>query len=1159
MKKIYISVLSCFFIATAWSQSSSLVISQVYGGGGNAGATYTHDYVELFNPTNTTITFSNWSIQYAATAGAFTAGSSTTISGSIPAGKYFLVQLATGGAVGASLPTPDASNAAVNMSAANGKVALVNNTTALGTLTCPFSNSAIIDLVGFGTANVSEGCATAPAGTNANGIFRKNNGCTDTDNNGSDFLTQVASARNSSSAANLCAGSCTTPSQKSSLLRLAKSTSSSLSLLFTRGNGSGAIVLCKQGSLVNAAPVNGTTYSANAAFGSGSQIGTGNFVVHNTTFSNVVGFTVSNLVSGTKYYFSVFEYNDPGKCYTSTGLVDSFTVGATIFKPGDMVFIGWDANANAGEDELYLMNMVDITKGTKFSIVNSRFETGAAANVRTNRWGGGGSDPFQDPDKQDFEYVGASTIAKGSVISMESNSTSGFTNFKINGVSVPASDFSAKTGTSNFLSVTGTDADQLYIVQGTFIPFGTATVDRYNLLNGLVIHGFTSRTPWVPLTSAVSNANTGGTTRESRIPPDILCINTEFPSSVNSYANYTRATGQSGTKAQMLGRLKNIANWTTGAGTVGVDDVLAGDAVFGSSTYTISGSTADGSWNGTVSSDWFDCSNWEGLHVPDSNSLVYINPIVPASNNCDINTSASAKAVEYSNIARADSLFVLPNAVLSLAGTGSQKIYAEEGIDISLNGTFQFESNANALTDTLFLHGSLKDNDNTGKGLLSGSGTVQLNDSRFTATFASLTKPVGSALLFNNLVMNNSRSVDVKDSTRISNNFNLKNGYLNISGADARLTLKANTGITSAVNVYAQTNKGYQSSFVNGKMFYETDASTVNVPFPIGKITSTDTLFAPAELTKTNSTVAIYNAEYFATAYTDLTVDPGQLHHVSGVEHWFLNADVSNANAQVTLSWRPKSQVGDGSNNPVALDSLMVAHYFDDDGGGGNPSLWHVDGGSNVIMTKNPTASFNYGLITTISSIGSFSPFTLGTRGTYNLLPLKLLSLEARPGDRSVEIRWTTSEEREMNYYEVEKSADGLHFSKTGTVFSVNSIPLHIYSIVDNQPVEGWNYYRLRVVDRQQHPYYTPVVKTLMGKAGTVRVYPNPAEKEIKIILPSRSTTDISIVNYAGQVVNKVRTDQLSLTINIETLSPGIYFVYIRNSRQAIVQSFNKQ
>ena len=81
---------------------------------------------------------------------------------------------------------------------------------------------------------------------------------------------------------------------------------------FTRGNGTSVLVVARQGSAVNTVPVNGTTYTASAAFGSGSEIGTGNFVVYSGTGSSV---NITALASGTTYYYAVYEYNLANKCY----------------------------------------------------------------------------------------------------------------------------------------------------------------------------------------------------------------------------------------------------------------------------------------------------------------------------------------------------------------------------------------------------------------------------------------------------------------------------------------------------------------------------------------------------------------------------------------------------------------------------------------------------------------------------------------------------------------------------------------------------------------------------------------------------------------------------------------------------------------------------
>ena len=190
MRKLCLSVCLAWMSVAAAAQAGHLIINQVYGGGGNAGAPYKNDFIEIFNPSPASITFANWSIQYTSAATTGTWSDVATISGTIPAGGYFLVQL-QGGAVGADLPVADASFATINMAAANGKVALVSHNTPL-TGACPVYG--VIDFVGYGTANCSEGSnALAPSNTMA--IVRIP--CTDRDDNGLDFLTANPDPRNS--------------------------------------------------------------------------------------------------------------------------------------------------------------------------------------------------------------------------------------------------------------------------------------------------------------------------------------------------------------------------------------------------------------------------------------------------------------------------------------------------------------------------------------------------------------------------------------------------------------------------------------------------------------------------------------------------------------------------------------------------------------------------------------------------------------------------------------------------------------------------------------------------------------------------------------------------------------------------------------------------
>lgn len=179
-----------FFAASA---QADVVLSQVYGGGGNSGATFRNDFIELFNNGSDPVDLTGWSVQYASSGG--TTWQRTNLSGSIAAGGYFIVQQAAGSGGSIDLPAPD-STGTIAMSGSAGKVALVNSTTAL-LGACPSADASLIDLVGYGT---TASCALgSPTGnlSNTNAALRKEDGCTNTRNNSADFSITAPTPRNS--------------------------------------------------------------------------------------------------------------------------------------------------------------------------------------------------------------------------------------------------------------------------------------------------------------------------------------------------------------------------------------------------------------------------------------------------------------------------------------------------------------------------------------------------------------------------------------------------------------------------------------------------------------------------------------------------------------------------------------------------------------------------------------------------------------------------------------------------------------------------------------------------------------------------------------------------------------------------------------------------
>lgn len=183
------------------SVSPKIVISQIFGGGGNFGAPFRNDFIEIFNNGQTAVNLDGWSVQYVSATGS-TWAVTNLASVSLDPGQYFLIQEGPTGSNGLELPAPDTIGS-ITMAAAAGKVALVNSRTAL-TGTCP-NNQTIVDLVGYGnTANCFRGTGPTTSPSNTTVVLRLANGCVDSQNNSLDFIAGPPNPRNRSSMLNLC-------------------------------------------------------------------------------------------------------------------------------------------------------------------------------------------------------------------------------------------------------------------------------------------------------------------------------------------------------------------------------------------------------------------------------------------------------------------------------------------------------------------------------------------------------------------------------------------------------------------------------------------------------------------------------------------------------------------------------------------------------------------------------------------------------------------------------------------------------------------------------------------------------------------------------------------------------------------------------------------
>ncbi|MBU2927593.1 beta strand repeat-containing protein [Winogradskyella psychrotolerans] len=116
---------------------------------------------------------------------------------------------------------------------------------------------------------------------------------------------------------------CTSPTSEATAFSASSITTDAATISWTRGtDGDNVIVIMKEGSAVDFSPESETSYPDNANFSSGTELGTGNYVVYNGSGTSV---DVTELSSNTTYYIAIYEYNDTDTCYMSTALTDNFT------------------------------------------------------------------------------------------------------------------------------------------------------------------------------------------------------------------------------------------------------------------------------------------------------------------------------------------------------------------------------------------------------------------------------------------------------------------------------------------------------------------------------------------------------------------------------------------------------------------------------------------------------------------------------------------------------------------------------------------------------------------------------------------------------------------------------------------------------------------
>jgi hypothetical protein len=557
---------------------------------------------------------------------------------------------------------------------------------------------------------------------------------------------------------------------------------------------------------------NGSAYLPNTVYAGNNSIifnNAGNFV------------TVTGLTNGVTYYFEIFVRNG---LEWSSGVEVNLTPNlATVFKPGELMFVGFDGQvfSSGAADQYMVATMVDILPGTTFSLANSRYEAGAPANVRTNKWGGAGNDPSATPGVTNFTYNGATVITAGSVLVLNTNSDpSPIFDYVgvITGTTLAdrTTDFTITqpfgVGTTPNITTTNGDGEQIYLFQGNFVSDGTTDTNEANyILNGVLLHGFTIKTGWVPLTSACSGSNGGGSNRQSRLPNALTCFNVESPIA-NTISGYYRNSAEHGSTSirNIIREIANIGiNWVIGTARYTIDATSSATNRAGK-TFIIGASETAGQWVGDFDTNWFNCANWGRLTVPDETVDVIIDNVTSINNSTIEFTSSFSDF--YNDLAVCNNLNINGRRLI-IQGNPNNELEVYGNVTIGASGTLDMNDGSNGTPDgQLYLYGNWN-NIGTETNFDQGESTIHFKGS--VAQVINNVAPRGTELFYNVVLDNDFNTV-------ISNDL-IAQGDLTIN-ATRTLSIDSN----GFVFAYRRLNHNGDLSIANNGQFIQVDETDNN-------------------------------------------------------------------------------------------------------------------------------------------------------------------------------------------------------------------------------------------------------------------------------------------------------------------------------------------
>ncbi|CAN5403460.1 hypothetical protein BH10BAC2_BH10BAC2_46110 [soil metagenome] len=207
---------------------------------------------------------------------------------------------------------------------------------------------------------------------------------------------------------------------------------------------------------------------------------------------------------------------------------------------------------------------------------------------------------------------------------------------------------------------------------------------------------------------------------------------------------------------------------------------------------------------------------------------------------------------------------------------------------------------------------------------------------------------------------------------------------------------------------------------------------------------------------------------------------------------------------------------------------------------------------SDEVGTTTATA-----ILTEIAASTIGSPWANGATVTSvceNVLPLNLIRFTLAKSGSSNILSWSTSEEINTSYFEIQQSINNTSFDAIGKVLAGKNTAPNNYQFTDARPLNGTNFYRLKIADADGRFTYSPILQSSNTKVLDITIYPNPVKDRIVLNINSKTKTsfNISVTDMQGRILlTTVLTVDEGISkreINASALKQGTYFVRMESA-----------